>query len=197
MTATTPELRAKRAAYMREWTRKNKDRLNAQRKAKYAEKKAADPEGYRGNQNVNNEKYYKANREQVLARQKENNWYYDPDTAKAKRRKYYEKNWKSVSLSSAKKRARDKGLPFDLDMDWIDEQFPKGCAVTGLPLDPNGSKTPWTVHLDRVVPELGYTKENTRMVCACYNLAKRNWSDSDVLVMAQALVENKASNAVR
>lgn len=29
---------------------------------------------------------------------------------------------------------------------------------------------------------------NCRLVCACFNLARKNWSDEDVLRMAKALI---------
>lgn len=133
-------------------------------------------------------KYYDSHKEVLNAKQRKNNWYYDPIKRVEIRRKHYEKNWAKVSISSAKSRANKKGLPFNLDIDWFMDEYARGCAMTGLPLDPNGSKTPWTVHIDRKIPELGYTKDNARLVCACYNLAKKNWTDADILKMAHNLI---------
>ena len=173
--------------YMREYTRKNKDRINEQRSKRNAIRSETDPT-FRQQANARNAKYYSKNKEIILERAKSKNWYYDPVGRVSIRRKYYEKNWRKISINSARGRAKKAGLPFNLDLEWFDKKFAKGCEVTGLPLEPTGNKTPWTVHVDRKVPSLGYTKDNCRLVCATYNLAKRHWTDEDVLKMARNLI---------
>lgn len=190
---STVEEKQKARDYMREYNRTHRERLNEANRLRYAKRKEEDPDGYRGNQNENNRRYHEKHRERLLAEAKAKNWNYNPTRRKDINRKSYVKNWEKVSVHSAKTRARVKGLPFDLDVEWIREKFALGCAVTGLPLDPNGSKTPWTVHVDRIVPENGYTKDNCRLVCACYNLAKKHWTDADVLKMARNLIQTSDS----
>lgn len=176
---------------MRKWRAKkmNRERTNASRRKADAHKRSTNPEWVE-KQRERKKKYEEENKEVIRARAKANNWYYNPEKSKIKRAKYQETHSTEISIASARKRAEKKGLSFDLTVEWYNEQFAKGCAMTGLPLDPNGFKTPWVAHVDRINPEDGYTIENCRLVVACYNLAKKHWTDKDVLRMANALVNN-------
>jgi len=185
------EERAKRAAYMRSWTAKNRERVRASAKSRL-EKLKLDPDKYkeyRIGTDASNTKYHQANYERIQARTKVlKKARYSPEKAAAERQRMKFHYSTQVSIKSAKKRAIEKNLPFDLTHEWYDAEFAKGCAVTGLPLDKNGSKSPSTAHVDRIIPANGYLMSNCRLVCACYNLSKKHWADSDVLRMARALV---------
>ncbi len=91
-------------------------------------------------------------------------------------------------LATAKHRAKKKGLAFDLTLDWYLSEFPKGCVATGLEFDAHLEGSPWVANIDKIIPEKGYVMSNCRLVCACFNQAKREWTDADVLKMAQAFV---------
>jgi len=66
-------------------------------------------------------------------------------------------------LSNASRRARRKGVPFDLKLDDID--IPELCPVFGLPLRrDNSDRMDDSPTLDRIVPELGYVKGNVRVI---------------------------------
>lgn len=100
-------------------------------------------------------------------------------------------------LSSAKARSLKKGLECSIDNDWVREKLtPMICSVTKLPLSFNKYKeqtyrvNPYSPSLDRIDPTKGYTKENTRIVCWIYNVAKSDFSDEDLLILAKAVVEN-------
>ena len=173
---------------MREYIKKNRIQLSEYRRKRRL--KRLDIELEQGR--IRNRRYHEKNRDEVNKRAKEKNWYYNKEKAKIVRKTFYKKNWEKISLASAKTRAKSKNLAYSIDIDWFKENFVKGCAVTKLPLDPNGSKTPWTVHIDRIIPSKGYTKENARLVCACFNLAKKHWTDEDVHKMAKHLIENYA-----
>ncbi len=177
---------------MREWREKNAARVNQQVSERTAKLKVENPDQYqefRAKGNVRNRKYSAAHQEKMKEKwTKRNRETYTPEYGVMVRRKYGVKYSTQVSIKSARKRAAEKELPFDLTPEWYEQEFAKGCAVTGLPLDPNGSKTPFTAHVDKVVPALGYLQSNCRLVCACYNLAKKHWTDGDVLKMARALV---------
>lgn len=187
----TDEEKANRAAYMREWRASNKEKVNAQVKERLNKLKES-PDAYkkfRDGRNSANRKWADKNTEYLKAKwTKRNRDIYTPELGKVLRKKYGIKYSTQVSMKSARARADAKALPFNLTPEWYETEFAKGCAVTGLPLDPNGSKTPWTAHVDRIIPELGYVQSNCRLVCACYNLAKKNWDDGDVLRMATALL---------
>lgn len=187
-------LRRKRAAiYMRGWNARNKDRLSKKRRELWATLSETARERKRAQQRVRCNRYHAKNRSAVNERAKQKNWYYDKVAAVAKRRRYYVRNSTKVAICSARGRAAAAGLPFDLTCPWYEAELLKGCAVTGLPLEKNGSKSPWTAHVDRIIPKAGYTKVNCRLVCATYNLAKKHWTDGDVLRMALALVNRHSA----
>lgn len=196
---STELARKKRAAYMREWREKNLEKVQAQTRDRLAKKKALDPDGYaefRKQRNEANKRYAESHKEFLKEKwTKRNRAIYTPEVGKLLRSKYNMRYSTKVSMKSAKKRADEKGMPFDLTPEWYEAEFDKGCAVTGLALDRNGSKTPWTAHVDRIVPALGYIQTNCRLVCASYNLAKKHWRDEDVLKMAIALVNKSKADA--
>lgn len=98
-------------------------------------------------------------------------------------------------VAAAGARARLRGLPFDLDAGELERRVQLGkCEATGLPFEMTtvrvsgqsiGSFTP---SIDRIDPGLGYVMSNVRMVVWCFNAAKGEGTDADVLAMARALV---------
>lgn len=95
-------------------------------------------------------------------------------------------------LATAKHRAKNKGLAFDLTLEWYLSEFPKGCVATGLEFDDFLEGSPWVPNIDKIVPAKGYVMSNCRLVCACFNQAKREWTDADVLKMSQAFVAKQS-----
>lgn len=179
-----------RAAYMREWAAKNSERIAGQRAARLAILKL-DPVAYaafREKANARTRKYAENNRDELRAKAKVINHRYTPERGVELRSKYGPRYVVREVIKAARCRASKKGLPFDLTEDWYEAEFAKGCAATGLALEKPGGRGPWSAHIDRKVPGAGYTQANCRLVCAVFNLAKKNWSDDDVLRMAAALV---------
>lgn len=82
-------------------------------------------------------------------------------------------------LSGAKNRSRDKGVAIDIDLDYLVDLWYKQsecCAVSGIKFNldfPEKSGEPRfdSPSLDRIVPELGYTKGNIRFVIYQINMA--------------------------
>lgn len=77
---------------------------------------------------------------------------------------------------------------------WLDQNGI--CPVTGwameLPQNFTGwpyskSKTPKRASPDRIKPQEGYTKDNTRFVCVIANYAKSQFTDSQVVEFAEAV----------
>lgn len=97
--------------------------------------------------------------------------------------------------TGVRRRVKSKNLPFNLTKDWIRQRLEWGrCEVTGLPFQfPNnkGDCGPrfYSATIDRIIPNLGYTKENSRLVIFAYNAAKHTGTDKDVMTMALLLVE--------
>lgn len=80
-----------------------------------------------------------------------------------------------------KKRARDRGLSFDLPESWFDERLSDGvCELTGVPFyigtEP---RHPLQPSPDRINsdPSIGYVVGNVRMVAYMVNVARQNYSD--------------------
>lgn len=97
-----------------------------------------------------------------------------------KRKKSSPEGWLEATIRSVKSRARIRGIPFDLSIE--DVKIPLRCPVLGVPLrylsdDPssNGQHAD-SPQLDRIIPEKGYVKGNTRIICARANKLKNNAS---------------------
>ena len=134
-------------------------------------------------------------------RERNYNNMYRPDNY-AKTRRSWDAHRKTIRgraqvlLRSAKRRADQIDLDFDLDLDWVMERLtPMICEASGLRLSMevpehtrNGRFSP---SLDRIIPRLGYTKENTQLVSMIYNQAKADSSHEDVLELAKALMKKE------
>lgn len=92
----------------------------------------------------------------------------------------------------AKTRAERKGLAFNLTIEWIDERIREGrCQVTNIPFDLTlvGERNLYGPSLDRVVPEKGYTQENTKVVLFGYNACKNTASPEDTRLFFMEIAE--------
>ncbi|MBM32393.1 MAG: hypothetical protein CL764_06010 [Chloroflexi bacterium] len=113
----------------------------------------------------------------------------------------------SELLKSIKFRSKLKGVPYDLDQDWLIPKLEKKvCEVTGLSLAFSGTtdiapthggsqriKTAWSPSIDRIISERGYLKENCRVVLSIYNTFKNYWNDETVKIWANGFLGNKVS----
>jgi hypothetical protein len=96
----------------------------------------------------------------------------------------------------ARDRARRADLPFSIDLAWVLDTWERQeglCALSALPLtldrNPPGERffNPFNPSLDRRIPALGYTPENTRLVCVIVNLALNGFGDEAFLRMCRAV----------
>lgn len=96
-------------------------------------------------------------------------------------------------LSNAKRRAKAKGIPFNLTKEWMAEQLRSGeCPRTGCefdydPMPKAGEHNPFAPSIDRIDSSKGYTMDNTQIVIWGYNTAKHTWSDETTVRIAQAI----------
>lgn len=101
-------------------------------------------------------------------------------------------------VTSAKPRARKKGLPFDLDqhIPEIQARINTGvCELSGLPFTPrgkNGKMGPLSASLDRIKPELGYVYSNIRIICWALNIAFCNWGEDVSRLIFRAMERKKS-----
>ena len=96
----------------------------------------------------------------------------------------------------AKQRAAKKGVPFDLDQHAKDlqERINAGfCELTGVPFRLDEPRSFDSPSLDRIVPELGYTYANVRVVCYAMNCALGTWGEAPLLLMLEAWKKKKES----
>jgi hypothetical protein len=103
-------------------------------------------------------------------------YYNDNRSIVAKRMKKYKVNHISKTLwLGARKRARERGLPFNIEES--DIIIPEFCPALGMRLVCNNCKVQDnSPTLDRVIPELGYTKGNVEVISWRANKAKGNAS---------------------
>lgn len=97
--------------------------------------------------------------------------------------------------------ARRADRVFELDKEWLVEKLKKGiCEKTGLPFVLNGkdqqelnqksSKHPFSPSLERKDSTIGYTKENTIVVCLIYNFCKNVFEEEAVEMFCRAYLNN-------
>lgn len=86
-------------------------------------------------------------------------------------------------VSSAKQRSKSKGLPFDIDIDFIVNMYyeQKGrCALSGIEMTYRGDKGSQEMFqsfsIDRIDSEGGYTKDNVQLLCWGVNSIKNRMS---------------------
>ena len=98
-------------------------------------------------------------------------------------------------LAGIKRRAKDKGLEYNLTTDWLASRYKHGyCEITGLPfrtpLIKPGHTGPNTLSpsVDRIDNSKGYTMDNCRVILNCINTFKQDLTDKQVLKIAERLV---------
>jgi hypothetical protein len=85
---------------------------------------------------------------------------------------WFRKNPASRLLSSAKTRAKKRGLEFNLELE--DIVIPEYCPILGLKLKQGGFNSPNSPSLDRVDNSKGYIKGNVKVISHRANSIKRD-----------------------
>lgn len=97
--------------------------------------------------------------------------------------RYRERNPSSYLLTKAKRRAKLKGLEFNLTAE--DIKVPTHCPVLGIPLY-RGSKGSFnSPTVDRVKPELGYVKGNIVVISWRANMLKKDATIEELILLAK------------
>jgi hypothetical protein len=103
---------------------------------------------------------------------------------------------KAASMTNAAlKRAKSKGLAFDLTPEWVEIRLRAGiCEATGIMLTETtgGRAHPFSPSLDRIDPKRGYLADNCKITCWIYNRAKGENQEEYLITLALAL--NKKIN---
>jgi hypothetical protein len=127
--------------------------------------------------------YRSLNRERIRISQKK---YYDSnkEDINNKLKIRHRLNPKINMLATAKHRAKQKGLPFNLTYDDID--IPLICPILNIPIsvsdDESSDASP---SLDKIIPELGYVVGNIQVISKLANTMKSNANIEQLLAFAK------------
>lgn len=83
----------------------------------------------------------------------------------------------------ARKRAKDRGLPFAISKSSI--AIPPNCPALGLPIKFGGRRSQLSPSLDRIVPERGYVDGNVRVISDRANRLKGKRTLNELLDLAE------------
>ena len=99
-------------------------------------------------------------------------------------------------LLDAKKRAKARGLPFDLMAE--DVAVPAVCPVLGIPLVVNAGRCgPNSPTIDRIIPERGYVRGNVAVISHRANTIKSDASVEEIEAVLRYVKERLAATATR
>lgn len=102
-------------------------------------------------------------------------------------------------LNSARRRAKQKGLPFDLDIEYLRSIAPTHCPYSQVPLrwelqagrGSHGQPFPNSPSLDKLIPSKGYVKGNVAIVSHRANSIKRDATEVELIEMGRRIAELK------
>jgi hypothetical protein len=95
--------------------------------------------------------------------------------------------YETKKLGLVKSRAKKIGVLFSLPSDWLVHNNPKVCPVLGIPLISRSEDRGNAHSIDRLIPELGYTPENCRVISNRANMIKSNASVEELRLVADWL----------
>lgn len=99
--------------------------------------------------------------------------------------------------NAASTRAKKAGVPFDITADDLYQMWEDcagRCPVSGQKMTlkvsaGQSNRSPFKASLDRIVPEEGYTLENSRLVCWQVNCMKAQLPDEELIRWCRYIVE--------
>lgn len=116
--------------------------------------------------------------------------------ASSKRRRQSIETRASRLVAAAKGRAKDRGLPFDLDVEWVLERLEVGiCQLSGKPFDLSETRSMSTPSLDRIDPKGGYAKTNTRVILFGLNAALGTWGQEKLFEAVGAAMKMQSNTS--
>lgn len=120
--------------------------------------------------------------------------------ARERNRLHIRSNHLRMLVRTAKRRAKQKQLPFDLT-DHVEALIARRdigcCELTGIPFRDteeylNIQGPQWnSPSLDRVSPELGYVYSNVRIVLHAVNMMFGNWGEDRAIEIMHAIMESR------
>jgi len=106
------------------------------------------------------------------------------------RKKRYYKNPSRTIWIEARNRAKNSGLPFNIDPE--DCEIPELCPVLGIKLINKGfgTRNDSTPTLDKIYPNKGYVKGNVKVISWKANRIKNNCSEPEVFDAIASYIRN-------
>ena len=102
------------------------------------------------------------------------------------RERHPEKAWAAAAIGTAKSRAKQKGVPFDIDAQYLISILAPTCPVFGTPfkLIFAGHLSAESPTLDRLIPPKGYVRGNIAVISHKANSIKQNatWQEIQQVV---------------
>lgn len=95
--------------------------------------------------------------------------------------RYRAKNRFAIRMRSCRARAKEKGLPFDLTTEYLEEIWTGVCPAFGVSLDIKAKKDEQDhAQLDKIIPDLGYVRGNVVWLSQRANRIKDDASVEDL-----------------
>jgi hypothetical protein len=95
----------------------------------------------------------------------------------------------STFLEKAKERAKTKNISFDLTLDFLESIATNECPVFKTPFvwGRGKGRHPYQASLDKIIPELGYVKNNVVFISHKANLIKQDVTEKELYLVADWL----------
>ena len=101
-------------------------------------------------------------------------------------------------IAQARIRSKRKSLPFNIDVDWLKKALLKQenkCFYSGLEFDfsrpeSEGKNRFYIPSIDQKIPGLGYSVENSVVVCSVVNMMKNELHLNDFINICHRIVAN-------
>ena len=111
------------------------------------------------------------------------------------------RRWAVMALHNAKKRAKQRGLPFSLTLDWLLDAAGDVCPLLGTTMNyANTTSLGDSPAIDRIDSNIGYAPDNCWVVSMKANRIKTNATVEEIEAVARALrayLDNRGADAVQ
>lgn len=157
-----------------------------------SDKKARKREYYQNNKEAINKKhkeYRKNNKEKVLWSRRK--WASENKEKDAEyKRVWYKSNYLQTKLSSCRHRALKNNIPFNIELS--DILIPEICPILHIPikLSETGKQTANSPSIDKIIPDMGYTKGNVQIISNRANKMKSDATPIDLILFAVWVLDN-------
>ncbi len=95
------------------------------------------------------------------------------------------------SVSTARMRAKEQNLPFDITTEYIYNITPKNgvCPILDAPMRIN---TRYTLSIDKIIPEKGYVTGNVQIISLKANQMKNDATQAELLKFTNFILRNQS-----